>query len=180
MKARDLAEHIPTVTTATTGAQAARLVAEHAVSGVVVADQAGVPFAVVPGSQLLGLLLPRYVRFDTLLARTFDEASADEVCQRLGETTIGELLEMQGVATAHLPSVEPDATLLEIAAEMFHSRSPVLVVHDADGAFLGTVTVSRVLAAVALKAGQDSAGVRERIDVDLLDRLGGGGAAIGE
>ncbi len=53
MRAEQLAEQVPTVQRETTGAEAARVVAEYRLSGLVVAGEDGVPIAVIPGSQLL-------------------------------------------------------------------------------------------------------------------------------
>ena len=71
MIAETLAERVPMVRRETTGAEAARVIAEYRLSGLVVADAEGVPIAVVPGSQILGLVLPQYVRMNpTLPTRT--------------------------------------------------------------------------------------------------------------
>ena len=77
----------------TTGAEAARVIAEYRLSGLVVADDEGVPIAVVPGSQVLSLVLPQYVRDEPNLSHAYDERGADELCRVLNEATIGELLE---------------------------------------------------------------------------------------
>jgi CBS domain-containing protein len=39
----------------TTGAEAAREIAEYRLSGLVVSDREGIPIAVIPGSQVLSL-----------------------------------------------------------------------------------------------------------------------------
>jgi hypothetical protein len=39
----------------TTGAEAARVIAEYRLSGLVVSDREGIPIAVIPGSQVLSL-----------------------------------------------------------------------------------------------------------------------------
>jgi CBS domain-containing protein len=44
-----------------------------------------------------------------------------------------------------LPVVGPEATLLEIAALMARSRSPLVAVAGRDGAMLGAVTVDALL-----------------------------------
>jgi CBS domain-containing protein len=170
MKAAQLAEQVPMVREATTGAEAARVIAEYRLSGLVVADDDGVPMAVVPGSQLLSLVLPQYVRDDPNLAHAYDEAGADEMCAALNHATIGQLLEAKKLAAVKPPSVLPDDTLIEIASVMDGGRTPVALVIDDDGVFHGVITLSRVLAAIAAAAGQDSPLVRRRLEQDVLHR----------
>lgn len=170
MKAADLVEQVPMVTRATTGAEAARVVAEYRLSALVVADESGDPIAVIPGSQLLGIVLPRWVRDDRRLAHVYDERGADEMCRRLNQATIGDLLDDDKLKDLHAPTVLPEDTLLEIASAMDESHSPVLVVRDRQGAFHGVVTMSRVLAAVATAAGQDSDLIRRRLEKDIIAR----------
>lgn len=170
MRASELAERVPTVTRATTGAEAARVVAEYRLRALVVVGPDGTPDAVIPGSQLLGLVLPTYVRDDPTLAHAFDEQSADELCGRLATTTIGALLDARSLELRTLPAVLPDDTLIEIASVMVQSRFPMVVVRDVDGAYHGVVVMSRVLAAVATLAGEDSTLVRRRLTRDIADR----------
>lgn len=169
MRAIDLAEQIPTVTMETTGAEAARVVAEYRLPGLVVVGRDGAPHAVIPGSQILGLILPAYVRDDPGLASAFDEVSADELCRRLTTATIGELLAAQRVESTKLPSVLPDDTILEMASIMVLGHHPLIVVRDG-ARYHGVVMMSRLLAAIATKAGEDSALIRRRLTRDVIDR----------
>jgi CBS domain-containing protein len=168
MRAAELAEQVPMVQRSTTGAEAARVIAEYRLSGLVVAGDDGVPIAVVPGSQILSLVLPQYVRDEPNLAHAYDEAGADELCGALNRATIGELLEAKRLTATKPPSVLPDDTLIEIASEMDSARTPVILVIDRDGSFHGVITMSRVLAAIATAAGQDSPLVRRRLERDVL------------
>jgi CBS domain-containing protein len=170
MRAAELAEQVPMVENSTTGAEAARVVAEYRLSGLVVAGDGGVPIAVVPGSQLLSLVLPQYVRDDPHLAHAYDEAGADELCAVLNRATIGELLEAKRLSAVKPPSVLPEDTLIEIASVMDSGHTPVTLVVDRDGTFHGVITLSRVLAAIATAAGQDSPLVRRRLERDVLHR----------
>lgn len=169
MRAIDLAEQIPTVTTATTGAEAARIVAEYRLPGLVVLGEDGSPYAVIPGSQIMGLILPAYVRDDPGLAHAFDELSADELCERLATATIGELLAAQRIDSQKLPSVLPEDTIVEMAAVMVLGRQPIILVRDKSG-YHGVVLLSRLLAAIAAKAGEDSALVQRRLTRDVIDK----------
>jgi CBS domain-containing protein len=170
MRAEELAEQVPMVRRATTGAEAARVIAEYRMSGLVVADDDGVPIAVIPGSQILSLVLPQYVRDEPNLAHAYDEAGADELCGVLNHATIGELLEAKRLTATKPPSVHPDDTLLEIASTMDAGHTPVILVIDRDDGFHGVITMSRVLAAVATAAGQDSPLVRRRLEHDVLHK----------
>lgn len=170
MRAVQLAEQVPMVRRATSGAEAARVVAEYRLSGLVVADEDGVPIAVVPGSQILSLVLPQYVRDEPNLAHAYDEKGAEELCGALNRTTIGELLEAKRLTATKPPSVLPEDTLIEIASAMDAGHTPVILVIDRDGGFHGVITLSRVLAAIATAAGQDSPLVRRRLERDVLHR----------
>ncbi len=170
MHAEQLAEQIPMVRRQTTAAEAAKVVAEFRLSGLVVADDAGEPIAVIPGSQLLSAVLPQYVRDDRKLVHAFDEASADELCHKLNTVTLGDLLDAKRITARTLPSVLPEDTLLEIGSVMDEGNHPVIVVRDRSGAYRGVLTVSRVLAAIATAAGQDSDLVRHRLERDLIER----------
>ena len=168
MRAEQLAEQVPTVRRATTGAEAARVVAEYRLSGLVVADERGVPVAVVPGSQLLSLVLPQYVRDEPNLAHAYDEVGADELCGALNHATIGALLEAKRLTASKPPSVLPEDTLIEIASAMDAAHTPLILVIDRDGSYHGVITLSRMLAAIATAAGQDSPLVRRRLERDVL------------
>ncbi|WP_050791617.1 CBS domain-containing protein [Streptomyces pristinaespiralis] len=75
MRARDLAETYPFVTTDDSAMDAARLLAERALPALLVLDADGHPYAIVPGSQLVRQLLPHYIVEDPLLAAVVDERS---------------------------------------------------------------------------------------------------------
>ncbi|GGR84128.1 hypothetical protein Snoj_42260 [Streptomyces nojiriensis] len=77
MPARDLAEPYPHVTTDDPAVDAARLLAEQNLPALLVLDTDGIPYAVVPGSQVVGQLVPEYVMEDPLLAAVIDERHAD-------------------------------------------------------------------------------------------------------
>lgn len=171
MLASDLIENVPTVHRTTSALEAARIVATLRVSGVVVADDAGEPVAVIPGTQLLKLVVPRYVRENAALAHVYDEAAADEISARLSERTVADLLDDDDAVTTHVPEVAPGDTLVEIAAVMVREHSPVVVVRERRGTCTGVVTLARVLAAVLDAAGEAGPAVRRTLDDDLSDVL---------
>lgn len=152
MHASELAEVVPTVTRRTTALEAARVIAEHRLGGLIVADDAGIPVAVVPGTQVLKLVVPRYVREDPSLAHVYDEAGADELCAALEGKTVAALLDSDEIKTRSLPSVLPEDTLVEIATVMVDTHSPLVVVRDRNGTYSGVITFARTMAAIATAA----------------------------
>lgn len=174
MRAEDLVERVPVVRQGTSALEAARIVASLRVSGVVVVGEDDQPVAVIPGSQLLRLVVPRYVRDNPNLAHVYDEAGADELSAALRERTVGDLLDpstpySDGDLPNALPEVAPDDTLLEIASVMAHEHSPVVVVRDKAGTSSGVVTLARVLAAILTAAGDTGPAVQRTLSQDLLD-----------
>ncbi len=73
MQAHELATPYPTVTLETPALDAARLLTEHARPALIVVDDNSHPVAILPGSQVLRMLMPRYVQDDPALARVLDE-----------------------------------------------------------------------------------------------------------
>lgn len=106
MPARDLAEPYPHVTTDAPAADAVRLLAERNLPALLVLDTDGVPYAVVPGSQLVGQLVPEYVMEDPLLAAVIDDRHADDLAEELAGLTVSEWLPRR---TFKPPYVGPDA-----------------------------------------------------------------------
>ena len=68
MHAEDIAEDFPVVSIDSGALDAARLLAEHRLPGIVVTDSAGKPYAVLPASQVVRFIVPRYVQDDPSLA----------------------------------------------------------------------------------------------------------------
>jgi CBS domain-containing protein len=144
MLARDLAQAFPTVTLDTDALEAARELAEHRLPGLIVLDETGQPYTVLPGSQVLRFVVPTYVQDDPALARAYDEKSADQLCAKLASRQVRDVLPKRG-DVLDLPIVPPDATAIEIAARMAGMRSPIIAVVDGS-TLLGAITVSGLLA----------------------------------
>lgn len=146
MRARDLAVEYPTVTPDSSALDAARLVAEHRLAGLIVVDPGRRPVAVIPSSQLLRSIIPPHVRDDPALARVYDERHADMLCAKLGEKRVADLL-VEGRRA--LPVVDADATVMEIASVMAADRSPVVAVSGeadrTDAPMIGVITVAHLL-----------------------------------
>lgn len=144
MLARDLAQPFPVVEPDTNALEAARLLVERKLPGLIVLDPAGHPTTVLPGSQVLRFVLPAYVQRDPALARAYDERAADLLCGRLAEHTVRELLPRERTT---LPVVDGGATVMEVAAVMARLHSPLVAVVDGDE-LLGAITVAGLLSLV--------------------------------
>ena len=142
MLAREIAEDYPVVDADADVYEAAHAMAARRLPGIVVVDgEPRRPVAILPGTQVLRLLIPSYVQDDPTLARVFDEADAAELFDRLRGRTVRSLLPD---GARELPIVRGDDQLLEIAALMARMHSPLVVVTE-EGEILGVVTTSRLL-----------------------------------
>ncbi len=145
MRASDLAEPYPFVTTDDDAIDAARMLAEQSLPALLVLDADGQPYAIVPSSQLIRQLLPSYIIEDPLLAGVVDERNDAEVAERLTGLTIAEWAPRRLYPP---PVVEPDARPMEVAALMARTHSPLVAVMERDGTqvtLLGTVTAARLM-----------------------------------
>jgi CBS domain-containing protein len=141
MRARDLVTDFPTVTLDTSIAAAARLLAQQRLPGLIVVDEQGMPLSVLPGTQVLRLAVPDYCQEDPALARVVDEEHADRFLRSVADRTVREALPPR---PRELPITDPDATLLEVAALMARTRSPLVAVVDS-GRLIGAVTLQALL-----------------------------------
>jgi CBS domain-containing protein len=146
MRAADLAEDFPVVTVDSDALDAARLLAEHRLPGIVVTDTSGKPFAVLPASQVVRFIVPKYVQDDPSLAGVLNESMADRAADKLGGKKVGEMLPDH---LTDVPWAHADDTIIEVAAVMARLRSPLMAVVK-DGKLFGVITASHLLAA-ALK-----------------------------
>jgi CBS domain-containing protein len=142
MRARDLVTECSTVRLATPALEAARMFARDDPPGLVVLDDDGRPFTVLPGSQVLRLAVPSYIQEDPALARVVDEASADVFLRALGDRTVAQCLPDE---PHELPVVTPDATVMELAALMARSHTPLVVVVDPQLGMIGAVTLANLM-----------------------------------
>jgi CBS domain-containing protein len=144
MLARDLAQEFPTVTLDTDALDAASILAEQRLPGLIVVDENARPYTVLPGSQVLRFIVPTYVQDDPALARAYDEKSADQLCAKLVARQVRDVLP-KPKDVLDLPIVAPDATAIEVAGLMAGMRSPIVAVVDGE-TLLGAITVSALLA----------------------------------
>jgi CBS domain-containing protein len=146
MRAKDIAEDFPVVAIDSDALDAARMLAEHRLPGIVVTDTSGKPYAVLPASQVVRFIVPRYVQDDPSLAGVLDESMADRAADKLSGKTVRDVLPDH---LRDIPSADADDTIIEVAAVMARLRSPLIAVVK-DGNLHGVITASRLLAA-ALK-----------------------------
>src|SRR5687768_1484475 len=142
MRAGDLSAPFPTVGSDTLAVEAARLLAVENLPGLIVVDARGRPSTILSGTQVLRMAVPQYCQDDPALARVVDEAAADVFLEELGARTVADVLPEQH---RELPVVDEAATVLEIAALMARTRTPLVAVVGADGALLGAVTLDALL-----------------------------------
>jgi CBS domain-containing protein len=143
MHAEDIAEDFPVVSIDSGALDAARLLAEHRLPGIVVTDSAGKPYAVLPASQVVRFIVPRYVLDDPALARVLNDSAADRAAQKLGGKTVRDVLPEHLV---DVPAANADDTIIEVAALMVRLRSPLIAVLK-NGKLHGVISASRLLSA---------------------------------
>ena len=146
MHAEEIAEDFPVVSIDSNALDAARMLAEHLLPGIVVTDATGKPYAVLPASQVVRFIVPQYVQDDPALAGVLNESVADRVADKLGSKTVRDVLPEH---LLDVPAAHADDTIIEVAALMARLRSPLIAVMK-DGKLHGVITASRLLAA-ALK-----------------------------
>lgn len=146
MHAEDMAEEFPVITVDSSALDAARLLAEHRLPGILVTDSSDNPYAVLPASQVVGFIVPTYVQDDPSLAGVINESWADRAAEKLGGKTVRDVLPEH---LTDVPAAKADDTIIEVAALMARFRSPLIAVLK-DHKLHGVITASRLLAA-ALK-----------------------------
>lgn len=143
MRAEKIAEDFPVVTLDSDALEAARLLAEHRLHGIVVTDNAGKPYAVLPASQVVRFIVPRYIQDDPALAGVLNESVADRAADKLSGKTVREVLPEH---LRNVPPADADDTIIEVATAMARLRSPLMAVVK-DDKLHGVITASRLLAA---------------------------------
>ena len=143
MHAEDIAEDFPVVSVDSGALDAARLLAEHRLPGIVVTDSAGRPYAVLPASQVVRFIVPRYVQDDPSLAGVLNDSAADRAAEKLAGKTVREVLPEHLI---DVPTANADDTIIEVAALMVRLRSPLIAVMK-NGKLHGVITASRLLSA---------------------------------
>lgn len=136
-----MAEEFPVVGLNSDAWEAARLLAEHRLPGLVVTDPDGHPHSILPASQVVRFLVPSYVQDDPSLAGVLDESMADRVADKLGGKTVRDVIPHEA---PELAVVNFDDTIVEVAAIMARLRCPLAAVIK-DRQLVGVITASRLL-----------------------------------
>src|SRR5436309_3358620 len=125
MHASQMAEAFPVVMVDSDALEVVRLLAEARLPGIVVTDESGCPCSILPASQVVRFLVPRYVQDDPTLAGVLSESMADRVADKLAGKTVKALLPEE---KTELPTVNADDTIVEVAALMARLRCPLAAV----------------------------------------------------
>ena len=145
MNARELAVPFPSIGLEDDALEAARLMAERHLPGIVVCETDGRPSRILPGSQVLRFVIPPYVQDDAALARVIGERSSERLLGELKGAKVRDLLPRD--PDVDLAVANPDDTVLELAVIMARTHSPLVAVVE-DGRLVGCVTVGRLLEAL--------------------------------
>lgn len=148
MHASDLQDRFPIVGRDTSAVKAARFIATGDLPGLVIADEHGEPTAVVSAVDVLGLLVPGYILSDLALAGVFDEVSAEDVWSHAADRTIADLIDDVKVRVYDLLTVDADATMLEVAAQMADARAQIALVKGGAPGEPRFITLPKVLAEI--------------------------------
>lgn len=142
MRASDVVQTLPAARLVDAVLPAMRTVARRDLPGLVVVDEQDRVVACVSLSDLLGMVLPRYMRDEPCLARTFGEAHADRIAEALAGAAVRDVV---GDVTERIPVVRADATLVELAETMSRQRCALVMVEQRETGVLGVVTAGRLL-----------------------------------
>jgi CBS domain-containing protein len=148
VRAADIDEEFPVLNIDSPAVDAARMLVEHRLPGIVVLTADGQLHAVLPASQVVRFIVPRYIQDDPLLASVLAESMADGAIEKIRGKSIRELLPRHRLT---LPVADADDTILEVATTMGRLQSPLIAVME-HGKLHGVITASR-LSAVALNGG---------------------------
>jgi predicted transcriptional regulator len=140
--ARDLAMPYPSIGMDDDALDAVRMMAEQRLPGIVVCEPSGRPTRILPGSQVLRFVIPRYVQDEAALARVISERASDRLLGELVGKKVRDVLSQP--PDVDLAVVNPDDTVLEIAVLMARTHSPLVAVVE-DGLLIGCVTLPRLL-----------------------------------
>jgi CBS domain-containing protein len=144
VKARDLMQPVRVVNPDDPATELIRAFEDPALRAVAVVSGEGELIGVISDEDLLYALLPSYVLDDHALARVLEEGAGATLRHRLEGKRVKECVHT--TRRQHAP-VEPDATLVEVAAAMVRSGDPgVLVVEGNE--VLGVITVDVLLPAL--------------------------------
>ena len=141
MRAGELARPYPVIDLTATAIEAGRMLAQEDIDVLLVKGSDGVPVGALHDIGLLTAMLPHYLVEDRALARVLGEGDSDDLWSRLEGKTVEDLLTAN---PAPLPTVEHDATLIQVAAQMCATGAALVAVVEGTR-ILGGVTTSALL-----------------------------------
>ncbi|MFP8962487.1 CBS domain-containing protein [Streptomyces nanhaiensis] len=145
MRAYDLADPYPWVTTDDDAMTAARLFAERRLPALLVVDPDERPYAVVPGSQLLRAAVPDFALSEPVLADVLRDGHVERLAEKLHGLTVAQWIPRHGTVPA---VVGRDTSAVRIAALMATTHTPLVAVVENDGErtrTVGAVTAARLM-----------------------------------
>ena len=119
MRARDLAEPYPAVSADDDAVTAARLFVERRLPALLVLDADQRPYAIVPGSQLLRVVLPDYALEDSAQALALHDTELERLAEKLEGLTVAQWLPHRTLPTV----VGPDTGIAQVAALMIRTHA---------------------------------------------------------
>lgn len=141
MKARDLMIAPPIAGSDAPAAEAARLLRDPEVRGLLVVDSEGRLVGVLTDAMLLRFLLPPYVAEADSLAGVLEEEAADVLWRRLEGKHTSDLLPQDPAEGAEVNSED---TLIEVASAMVEAHVPMVAVRE-DNRVVGAITLDALL-----------------------------------
>ncbi|MFD7841929.1 CBS domain-containing protein [Nocardia sp. NPDC059764] len=141
MHAAQMAEEYPVIDLDSDAIDAARLLAEHRLPGILVTDADGAPHSVLPASQVVLFIVPTYVQDDPSLAGVLNESMCGQVVKRLRGKKVRDVIPER---LTKIPAAKADDNIVEVAALMARYKSPLVAVQEGER-LLGVITSSRLL-----------------------------------
>ncbi|MDX2681683.1 CBS domain-containing protein [Streptomyces sp. NY05-11A] len=124
---------------------AARLLVEWRLPALLVVDREGRPYAAVPGSQLIGPLLPPDALTDPRYGAGLDARDLDGALERLAGLTVAEWLPRHRTRP---PTVTTETSATQVATLMARTRVPLVAVVERCGdrsRLVSAVTAARLM-----------------------------------
>jgi CBS domain-containing protein len=141
MKARDVMASPPIVRPDAPAAEAARLLQNPEVRGLLVVDSEERLVGVLTDAMLLRYLLPPYVTEAESLAGVLEEGAAEALWRRLDGKRASDLLPEDRSGDAE---VDAEDTLIEVASAMVEAHVPLVAVREGDH-LVGAITLNALL-----------------------------------
>jgi CBS domain-containing protein len=145
MRARDLTEPYLAVSADDDAVTAARLFVERRLPALLVLDADQRPYAIVPGSQLLRVVVPDYALEDSAQVLALDDTELERLAEKLEGLTVAQWLPRRRT----LPTVVgPDTGVAQVAVLMVRTHTPLVAVVESDSQetrTVGAITAARLI-----------------------------------